>query len=221
VPVRPPVEEIAVAAPEPPPSESPRVAVARAPRPAAAWLISSALLAALGLAWAGYHYLGSPPQAIGLLAEATSREVPVRPTPALPTPSVDSLAEEMSSVPPAVATPPPPRAAVSSVASVAAPSASAEPLTLSAEPSDARVSPPENPATLLSYEGYLRINSSADHFVFVTGVKAGRTNTWLRVPCGLKFVRLGEAVGQWTSEGYTVNVGCRGAAEVAIEPASP
>jgi hypothetical protein len=71
---------------------------------------------------------------------------------------------------------------------------------------------------LLSFEGYLWITARSDQWVFVHWVRAGRTNSWLRVPCGLRYVRLGEKPGQWSSEGTTVNVACRGTTQHVIEP---
>ncbi len=78
--------------------------------------------------------------------------------------------------------------------------------------------PPGEAAKLLATEGYLWVSSSLDTLVFVHAVKSGNTNTWLRVPCGWRWVRLGQSGGFWQSEGLSVYVTCRGVTRITIQP---
>ncbi|MFC1641683.1 hypothetical protein ACFL5O_03190 [Myxococcota bacterium] len=80
---------------------------------------------------------------------------------------------------------------------------------------------PGHPQRLKPFEGYLRVMSSAKTQVFSQGVVSGRTNRWLRVSCGQRSVQLGDGRDNWRSPAVTVNVVCRGATEVAIQPSSP
>lgn len=71
---------------------------------------------------------------------------------------------------------------------------------------------------LLSFEGYLEVDSPLDTLVFAHGIKVGRTNQPNKVPCGLRYVRLGTAPGHWQSPGHTVNIRCQETTQLRITP---
>jgi CheY-like chemotaxis protein len=74
-------------------------------------------------------------------------------------------------------------------------------------------------ASLPPSEGYLTVASSASASVYVNGRLYGPANQPLRVPCGLRFVRLGEPPGpRWVGPGRTVDVACQGTTESASDP---
>lgn len=69
---------------------------------------------------------------------------------------------------------------------------------------------------LLSFEAYLFVESNADTGVFAHGIQVGRTNSRLKVHCGLKHLRLGDSPGNWRSEGAAVNLPCGQLTRVSV-----
>ncbi|HTJ80411.1 MAG TPA: hypothetical protein VL400_01775, partial [Polyangiaceae bacterium] len=78
---------------------------------------------------------------------------------------------------------------------------------------------PDDPAelaALLSFQGYLTVESTQDAEVVVQGQSAGRTNTRLLVRCGPRNVRLRGPDQAWLSEGEHVQIECMKHTHVTI-----
>ena len=72
---------------------------------------------------------------------------------------------------------------------------------------------------LLSYEGYLVVQSSAKADVYVQGVRLGATNTKLKARCRQRFVRLKDpSSGAWLTQGQAVRIDCMKVTTVHIDP---
>ena len=104
---------------------------------------------------------------------------------------------------------PVPAAATSGLA--AAPTAPTSAATPEAVPE-----PSVDPQLLPSKSGLLYVRSPHDTRVFLHGVESGPTNTWLTVPCGTRFLRLGSAPGKWLSPGFATAIRCRAANPVDV-----
>lgn len=108
---------------------------------------------------------------------------------------------------------PSPSAEVATSAAVSAPivvSASAASSSASAEepPRVNWLDAPSTPADgLLSFQGYLTVDSKLDADVYVNGVNAGRTNSRFLTKCGDKNVRL-KAQDGWKTAGAAVRIVC-------------
>ncbi|AUX36567.1 uncharacterized protein SOCE836_087750 [Sorangium cellulosum] len=67
--------------------------------------------------------------------------------------------------------------------------------------------------------GFLKLNSSQNATVYVTGVAVGPSNQPIEVRCGRFFVRLGEPTRngtRWLAEGRTVRIKCGALTEAAF-----
>ena len=80
--------------------------------------------------------------------------------------------------------------------------------------------PPKNASELAGHLGYLYVVSPLDTQVFVQGKAAGKTNTYLEVFCGRRYLRLGSAPGDWQSEGLGFKIGCQQVNQIVIQPKS-
>jgi hypothetical protein len=76
---------------------------------------------------------------------------------------------------------------------------------------DLRKLPPERAA--------LFVHSSATARVFVHGADYGDTNQVLITTCGIRFVRLGRALGDFIEPGQSYVIKCGRLTELSIEPA--
>jgi hypothetical protein len=64
----------------------------------------------------------------------------------------------------------------------------------------------------------LVVHSSVDTHVFVHGVDYGATNRTLMTSCGIRFVRLGRALGDFVEPGQSYVIKCGKLNELTIEP---
>ena len=136
-------------------------------------------------------------------AAAPTTAAPQTPPPA-PEPTVaptPTAAPEPKPEPTATQTAAPPQPSPPSPAPVGQPAPSAAPANEPAE-----IAAPSEP--LKPGFGYLYVESAIDTNVFVHGMLVGKTNTMLTAYCGNKFIRLGDAPGQWKSEGVPFKVVC-------------
>lgn len=103
-------------------------------------------------------------------------------------------------------------------------SASAEAVPSAAAPSmNAKVgvpAPPKDASELAGHLGYLYVVSPLDTQVFVQGKVAGKTNSYLEVFCGRRYLRLGTAPGEWQSEGLGFKIACQQVNQIVIQPKS-
>ena len=79
---------------------------------------------------------------------------------------------------------------------------------------------PPVPDELPPHLGYLTVRGQGEARVYVNGVDRGPLNEEIKLPCGLKFVRVGTATDgarppSWLSPGQSVKIGCRAATEIA------
>jgi hypothetical protein len=72
---------------------------------------------------------------------------------------------------------------------------------------------------LAADRGVLYVRSSAKARVFVHGTDYGETNSVLVTSCGIRFVRLGHALGNFVEPGSSYVIKCGRINEIAIEPA--
>jgi hypothetical protein len=86
--------------------------------------------------------------------------------------------------------------------------------------------PPSPDASALPKDhGFLYVTTKAPTPVYLNGIVAGDSGTWLEVTCGLRHIRLarpgtpapGGSFPMWSTEGTSVLVPCRGAASVSID----
>jgi hypothetical protein len=100
--------------------------------------------------------------------------------------------------------------------------ASAEPVVApNVAPVGSGAAPPSPPDVdqLPEDTAYLFVSSPLrEALVFVHGVQYGTTNQWLRTKCGLRFVRLGSAPGQWLSPGLPSRLRCRATNFIELTP---
>jgi hypothetical protein len=81
---------------------------------------------------------------------------------------------------------------------------------------------PELPESL----GYLFVSSKQKLPVYLNGLIAGDTQSWMKVACGWRYLRLarhgsppaGSSFPVWATDGHSVLVPCRGATRVDLEP---
>jgi hypothetical protein len=79
--------------------------------------------------------------------------------------------------------------------------------------------PPSVDVTKLPADrAYLLVTSSADTHVFVHGADYGPTNQVLMTSCGIRFVRLGRALGDFIEPGQSYVIKCGRFTELTIEP---
>ncbi len=72
---------------------------------------------------------------------------------------------------------------------------------------------------LLSYEGYLVVQSRAKADVYVQGLRLGETNQQIKSRCYRRFVRLKDSsTGTWLGPGQAVQIECGAVTTVRIEP---
>jgi DNA-binding response OmpR family regulator len=149
----------------------------------------------------------STPTSEAPAAEALTAAVPPPPPPAnaetLPTP--ESEPEPPPSAPSASPAPPATTSAAP-VVSAATPTPTHAPVEF-----DLRKLPPERAA--------LFVHSSATARVFVHGADYGDTNQVLITTCGIRFVRLGRALGDFIEPGQSYVIKCGRLTELSIEPA--
>lgn len=137
-------------------------------------------------------------------AAPSATEAPVT----LATPSADPMPEPLTQTAPS-------GAATAALAPVAEPAAS-EPATVDRPTPPADSEPPRDPNTLSSKNAWLFVSAPISAHVFVHGVDAGLTNTWLETPCGTRFVRLGRSAGDWLSPGVPTIIRCRSANSIEV-----
>jgi hypothetical protein len=158
--------------------------------------------------------------------EAAAREVPQRPlTPATPTAT--------AATPTATATVAPAPAPLPTVTVSEQPRASAAPTsepapsvaTAAVDPAPtataaiaAGPTPSADLTKLPADRGYLIVHSTANTHVFVHGTDYGPTNQVLMTSCGIRFVRLGRALGDFIEPGQSRVIKCGRLTELTIEP---
>ncbi len=89
------------------------------------------------------------------------------------------------------------------------------------QPEPARAAPgepPSPPTSLAATQAYVFVQSSGDAKVFLHGIESGRTNQWIESKCGTRFVRLGNAPGDWISKGVPHRLSCRQANIIQLDP---
>ena len=75
---------------------------------------------------------------------------------------------------------------------------------------------------LLSYEGYLTVQSRVTADVYVQGIVVGPTNRKNKSRCQQRFIRLRDsASGKWLTSGEAVRIACMSATTVTIDPPAP
>ena len=158
-----------------------------------------------------------------------------KPTPAPPAKLEPPTAAQNAVEAPRVASPPEPAAPAESATPPTIPSpalsasaleapataASAEPSVSSAPAAGNVGQPPKNPAELAGHIGYLYVASPIDTLVFVQGKPAGKTNSYLEVFCGRRYLRLGSAPGEWQSEGVGFKIACQQVNQLSLRPTRP
>ncbi|WP_437810366.1 hypothetical protein [Sorangium sp. So ce1078] len=141
--------------------------------------------------------------------------------------------EQLPAAPPASTTEaaaqaPPPPSHAETPAPPAQPSAEAAP-TPPAQPSaEAAPAPPQQPVVEAGASappiprrgyGFLKLNSSQNATVYVTGVAVGPSNQPIEVRCGRFFVRIGEPTRdgtRWLTEGRSVRIKCGALTEASF-----
>ncbi|HSU41404.1 MAG TPA: hypothetical protein VLJ38_17625, partial [Polyangiaceae bacterium] len=110
--------------------------------------------------------------------------------------------------------------AAAATAASAAPSAAPPAPATSAQPErPAPVPPPSFDLRKLPRDrAALVVHSSANTHVFVHGVDYGSTNQALMTSCGIRFVRLGRALGDFLEPGQSYVIKCGKLNELTIEP---
>jgi hypothetical protein len=98
-------------------------------------------------------------------------------------------------------------AALEEVAGVTVPTAAAAAPVESAPPQKPTPALPDR-GELADDECWLLVQANVDARVFVHGIDLGRTGQWLKSRCGMRFIRLGSAPGQWLSEGVPQRLVC-------------
>lgn len=83
-------------------------------------------------------------------------------------------------------------------------------------PTPTNSEPPRDPGSLPAKSAWLYVQTPVAARVFVHGVDAGTTNTWLETACGTRFVRLGRAPGDWLSAGVPTIIRCRSANTIEV-----
>jgi hypothetical protein len=118
--------------------------------------------------------------------------------------------------PSASATPPAPAASAVPTAPIeAAPSATTPAAAGVTAPSP---TPSVDVTKLAADRAALLVHSSADTHVFVHGTDYGPTNQVLMTSCGIRFVRLGRALGDFVEPGQSYVIKCGRFTELTIEP---
>jgi serine/threonine-protein kinase len=145
---------------------------------------------------------------------ASATEATAQPTPtASPTPRAEAAPPP---VPPSTEAAAPPAPSAIEAAAPPAPSAT-ETAALQQQTSvDAAATTPPTPR---KGHGLLKLNSSQNATVYVTGVPVGPSERPVEVRCGRFFVRLGEPTRdgtRWLTEGRTVRVKCGVLTEVSF-----
>lgn len=62
------------------------------------------------------------------------------------------------------------------------------------------------------------MSSPIDTQVFVQGKAAGKTNSYLEVFCGRRYLRLGTAPGEWQSDGVGFKIACQKISRITLRP---
>ncbi|HEU5076219.1 MAG TPA: hypothetical protein VFU02_18630 [Polyangiaceae bacterium] len=179
------------------------------PKRKVSWLTVVLLLAVV----AGIAALASrrtPPRATPAPEPANATQAPADlpgPTsPSLPTPSAPPASPPAAPLGPAANEP-------GEIPS-AAPTTSGSP----AASAGATPRPPKDPTELAGNLGYLYVASPIDTQVFVQGKAAGKTNSYLEVFCGRRYLRLGTAPGEWQSDGVGFKIACQKVNQITLRP---
>ncbi|WP_437722646.1 hypothetical protein [Sorangium sp. So ce861] len=134
-----------------------------------------------------------------------------------PSSATDAAAQAAPPPPPPTPSPPPPQ-----------PSSEAPPAPPPQPSPETPPAPPQPPAIQAEASaprksrrgyGFLKLNSSHNATVYVTGVAVGPSNQPIEVRCGRFFVRLGEPTRngtRWLAEGRTVRIKCGALTEAAF-----
>ena len=149
-------------------------------------------------------------------APTNAAEAPGTASPSPPAATTEATAPVATTVSSAATNEPP-----ANVPSEVAPdSSAAEPAASAATPSAPGASPlpPQDPSQLAGHLGYLYVSSPIDTQVFVQGKVAGKTNSYLEVFCGRRYLRLGAAPGEWQSEGVGFKIACQQVSRVTLRP---
>jgi DNA-binding response OmpR family regulator len=189
------------------------------------WLWILLLLALVAGMIAVASLTKTPPEAPAT-PEQVSRSLEPGPAPPHTTPTAPLFSASASAIDPN----PVPSAASSVVVAPVSASAAAEaavPSAAAPPPSDAPANakvgvpaPPKDASELAGHLGYLYVVSPIDTQVFVQGKAAGKTNSYLEVFCGRRYLRLGTAPGEWQSEGLGFKIGCQQVNQLVIQPKS-
>jgi hypothetical protein len=152
-----------------------------------------------------------PPATTAAAATATTGAAPI----ATPT-ATASTAPAAVTTPSALATAAPAASAAAIPSATPTPSATASPSAAATADAPAPIAsadltklPPER--------AYLLVRSSVDTHVFVHGTDYGPTNQLLMTSCGIRFVRLGRALGDFVEPGSSRVIKCGRLNEFAIE----
>lgn len=197
------VKVVAVAGADAPNVETP------APKRKVGWLVFALVLVAVA----------------GFAALASRRQPPA--PPAVPASGPLPTAEELSPASPttpahssAPVLPPATASAGSVVSESPGAAASAAPIASEAAQGhpDVAPQPPKDPSELAGHLGYLYVSSPIDTQVFVQGKAAGKTNSYLEVFCGRRYLRLGTAPGEWQSDGVGFKISCQKVNRITLRP---
>ena len=166
----------------------------------------------------------APSSAATTLAPATAALSPITaPATAAPAASVANEPPAAASLEPAVAAAPS-AASAASAEPARSPSAAAPAASTSAPPAPAAAplpvsGPPIDLTKLAADRAALIVHSSVTTHVFVHGTDYGETNRPLVTSCGIRFVRLGRALGDFIEPGQSRVIKCGRLTELTIEPA--
>lgn len=182
------------------------------PRSKVSWLAVVLLLAVVA-GIAAFAVRRTPPRPTRTPEPANTPQVPAD----LPDPSSPQLlAPSVAPVPPASA----PSSVTGPVASepVEIPSRAPAVPGISDAPEGATPRPPKDPSELAAHLGYLYVSSPIDTQVFVQGKAAGKTNSYLEVFCGRRYLRLGTAPGEWQGDGVGFKIACQKVNQITLRP---
>jgi hypothetical protein len=158
--------------------------------------------------------------------QAAAREVPQRsPTPATPTATATTATATATAAPAPAPLPtatageqPSATAAPASEPPLVAPTAAVEPAPTATAAIAAGPTPSADLTKLPADRAYLIVHSTANTHVFVHGTDYGPTNQVLMTSCGIRFVRLGRALGDFIEPGQSHVIKCGRLTELTIEP---
>jgi DNA-binding response OmpR family regulator len=216
--------------PEPPRAarHEPRAVAPAPPRRSRFWVFLTAAVGATVLGVGAGFVLHKPAPGAGTGFGAGSSSPAATTAPPTVAPETASVESNAPSSPPATApiasgpaAAPPPTARASAETALPSSSASAPPAAVAtAAPAPAAPSPATSVdlRRLAADRSALIVHSSVSAHVFVHGTDYGETNRPLVTSCGIRFVRLGRAPGDFLEPGRSYVLKCGRLNELSIEP---